>query len=192
MRVIETKETREKSERTKRWIVGIFLIGIMLFSTLGYAAYEWGRGGNSGTTLNYNGLKFNLENGYWTTTINSVPFTFLYQPTKIEKRSWDVKGIEYYSSLPLYFSSDSGEAQQEIVRNFYGIVTKTQEACLSGEKCNNEKLPIKSCNDNFILIRESNVTEIRQNDSCVFITGSYENLTMLADEFLYHATKIIN
>jgi hypothetical protein len=49
-----------------------------------------------------------------------------------------------------------------------------------------ETLPIKTCEDNFIIIKENNFTNIIQEDNCVFIQGPSENLTMVSDEFLFH------
>ena len=59
-----------------------------------------------------------------------------------------------------------------------------QLACLEGEECANDELPIKTCEDNFIIIRESDVTEVVQEDNCVFIRGEAEELAKITDAFL--------
>ena len=55
---------------------------------------------------------------------------------------------------------------------------------VSLENCE-EDYPIKTCDDNFIIIKENNNTGIIQSESCVFIQGQQENLTMITDEFLF-------
>jgi hypothetical protein len=51
-----------------------------------------------------------------------------------------------------------------------------------------EEAPVISCDessDNFIIIKENTKTEIRQENNCVYIEGAEQDLTMLADQFLY-------
>jgi hypothetical protein len=43
---------------------------------------------------------------------------------------------------------------------------------------------VKTCQDNFIIIRESNVSSISQDSGCAYISGPSENMTQLADGFL--------
>ena len=61
-----------------------------------------------------------------------------------------------------------------------------QRACPEDVICESgEDLPVKTCSDNFIIIKESNTSSIRQENNCVFIEGQKEELTALADQFLF-------
>ena len=77
----------------------------------------------------------------------------------------------------------------EIYRNLTGIVERTQAACIEEKECP-EDWPIKDCSNNFIIIKESNESKIIQQDKCVFIYGESENLTQIADGFLFKIMEI--
>ena len=92
----------------------------------------------------------------------------------------------------MYIYSENSDAETEIYRNLFyqkSIVQRVQSACLEGEECSGD-LPIKTCEDNFVLIREGLEDKIFQNNNCVFIESAGENLTMLSDEFLFKLLKI--
>ena len=188
MRAIENKDKTDKKRQRNQVIVGLLLIGLMLLSTAGYAAFN--TSGTTTQTFKYNNLKFENVNGYWQTKINDVSYSFLYKPTEVNKRELILNPLNFYSNKNLYITADNFDAEQEINRNLYNLVSGVREACLKGENCSNSDLPIKTCDDNFIIIKEG--TEgIKQEKSCVFITGKYENLVTLTDEFLYKLLGII-
>lgn len=161
---------------------------VMLFSILGYS-FQGEKIENS-KKLNYNDFEFIEQNGFWFTNIKSFQFVFKYNPEQVEEINSELKSLENYYNQPLYISSEDSGAELEIYRNLFyqnQIVQRMQPACL--EECE-EDLPIKSCRDNFIIIKESEYVNIIQNESCVFIEGPQENLTMLADEFLFNILEI--
>ena len=64
------------------------------------------------------------------------------------------------------------------------IILRMQLACLEGEECVDDELVGKTCEENFIIIQEADVTEVVQEDNCVFIRGPAEELTKITDGFL--------
>ena len=90
---------------------------------------------------------------------------------------------------PLYLFSANQEASAEIYNNLYQIVQRMQPACLNEEECD-ENLPIKTCEDNFIIIEESEEIEIKQENNCVFIRGPQDSLIKITDEFLFKVLGI--
>jgi len=72
----------------------------------------------------------------------------------------------------------------EIYVNMAQIAERVTPACLSGTTCE-ENVPIKTCNDNFIIIKEASVNTVRQDSNCVYIEGKKEDLVKLTDEFLF-------
>ena len=185
MRKIISKYKENKKKRRNGIIIGLVLVGVMLFSVLGYAFR--GGGNDDIKKLNYNGFEFVEQNGFWFTNIENFQFAFKYNPQQIEEIDSEVKYLDNYYNKPLYISSENNEAELEIYRNLFyqnQIVQRMQSACLDEKECD-ENLPVKTCEDNFIIIKENNISEIIQEENCVFIQGKEENLTKITDEFLF-------
>ena len=189
MRQITSKEINEKKKNRNQWIVGIVLIGIMLFGTIGYSFMSNEKITASENKLNYNGFEFIKQNNLWYLNINENSFVFKYNPKEVDKISGYIKTIEGYYNQPLYILSENSEAELEIYRNMNNYALRVQKACLKEEKCPDKNLPVKSCEDNFIIIRQKENSSIRQEDNCIFIEGEQEELGKISDEFLF---KILN
>jgi hypothetical protein len=192
MRRIISKEAEEKKRRKNQLIIGIILIAVMIFSVLGYSLSSFGNNNSSGSVVNYNGFKFTQTSNFWNVNVGSYAFSFAYNPTQTEKINSALNLLNSYSGKPLYISSENNEAEIEIYKNLFyqnQIVQRIQEACLQGEKCNGD-YPKKTCQDNFIIIKESNSSEIKQQNNCVFIEGNKGNLTKLSDSFLFKISGV--
>jgi hypothetical protein len=190
MRAIESKEDIAKRKRKNQIIISAILITVMLGSTFGYAFYQLGNKEES-NKVEYKGYKFVNQNDYWTTTIGSYNFMFKYNPSQVERIEIggdELKYLNSYSGLPLYYFSENAGAGVEINENLRNIVLRFQGAC-PDSNCTQD-WPIKDCSSNFIIIKEANESKIYQNESCVFIEGPQGNLTQLADEFLFWTTGI--
>lgn len=190
MRRIVSKTETEKKDRKKQWIVGLVLISIMLVSTAGYSFSRFASNSNN-NEIDYNGFKFIKQNGLWTTVINGLTFSFTYSPKEIDINSNALLslGLNNYNGLPLYVQSEDVNSEYEIYRNLDSIILRRQYACLEKKGCN-ENFPIKTCNDNFIIIRESNSSQIKLDKNCVFIEGNKTELVKITDGFLYKITGI--
>ncbi len=185
MRKITSKYKENKRKRRNGMIIGLILVGVMLFSILGYAFR--GQENNDIKKLNYNGFEFVEQNGFWFTNTENFQLVFKYNPQQIEKIASELKNLNNYYGKTLYISSENSEAGSEIYRNLFyqnQIVQRMQSACLEEDICN-ENLPVKTCEDNFIIIKPDNISEITQEENCVFIKGEEENLIKITDEFLF-------
>jgi len=178
------------------YIVGGILIFVMLFSTLGYSLQSGGStkdGSNTDTSIkvNYNNYEFNYQNNYWVLQLGDFIFGFAYNPKQTENVTIaeNIGTISKYSGQPLYISSVSPSAEQEIYRNLDQIVLRRQYACLEGENCTGD-YPTKTCDDNFIIIKQDIVDSIIQENNCVYIIGKYDDLPKLTDEFLFKTMGI--
>ncbi|VVB83345.1 Uncharacterised protein [uncultured archaeon] len=190
MRRLISKAEEEKKKRRNQILVGVVLIFVMFFSVIGYSLGNFQTSGTS--IVNYNGFKFTQESNLWKVNVGSFQFSFRYNPNQVEKISSTLNLLNSYQDKPLYFSSENSEAASEIYNNLFvqnKIVQRAQSACLSGEKCSGN-YPIKTCDDNFIIIKESNSSNVRQDKNCVFIEGKTENLVGLSDSFLFKITGI--
>lgn len=188
MRKIISKQEEDKKRTRKQFIVGGVLIFIMLFSVIGYSFQ--GKEKDNIKKINYNGVEFIKQDNFWITKQGNLNFAFKYNPYEAEKINSKINKLENYYGKPLYLSSEDSEASLEIYRNLDQIVQRIQFACLENEKCNDKALPVKTCSENFIVIKESNNSEIKQQENCVFIYGNQENLTQLTDSFLFKAIEI--
>jgi len=186
MRKIISKQEEARKKKRNQLIVGFALIFIMLLSVLGYSF----SGGNESTTkIKYNGFNFIKQDDFWILNMKNFNFIFKNNPNQVEKINSDLKNLENYYGKPLYMYSENYDAELEIYKNLFyynQIVQRMQDACLEGNQTDcDETLPVKNCEDNFIIIRERNETKISQENNCVFIEGKQEELTKITDEFLF-------
>jgi len=182
MRKILTKSQQKSKERFNQILVGLVLIFIMILSVLGYGLV--GRDSSKEEKIIFNGIEFKKINNLWEIEQENFKFVFKYNPKEIERVNSQVDYFDSYYNKPLYISSENLEATEEIYQNMYSFVERMQKACLNEEECEGD-LPIKNCENNFIIIRESNNSRITQNQNCVFIEGNQENLVKLTDDFLF-------
>ncbi len=187
MRKIITQREKDRIRRRNQIIVGSILIFIMFFSALGYSFQ--GKSSSSEGEISYNGYKFVKNGNYWFTTIGDTGFAFSYNPIETQNVlfSAEMPSLDNYYWNPLYIFSDSKEAEIEIYSNLGQFVQRVQQACLESfsndERCKN--LPVKNCENNFIIMRHSNATKIERDKNCIFIYSDEENLTKATDAFLF-------
>ncbi len=188
MRKIISREEKSKKIKRNQLIIGIVLIGVMVFGTLGYA-FGGGREENS-DKIEYKGIEFTQDDsGYWRFNIQGYDFSTKYNPKETEDIGFFIySSINDYVNQPLYLVSEFNEPNFEISRNLNQFVLRINEACLS-EECEKD-LPIKNCSvDNIIIIQEleneDEIENIYQEENCVFITANFENQTRYTDAFLF-------
>ncbi len=184
MKRLITKDQEEKKKKRNQWILSVFLVFIMFFSVIGYSFVGKSDGGGTSTKVEYNGFEFIKQDSVWRLDNRGFKFFFKYNPNEVEKISSKVSNLETYYGKPLYMYSKNNEVTSEIYTNLNQIVQRIQFACLDEKECE-ENWPVKTCKDNFIIIKENNDSKIIQEDNCVFIMGPYENLTMISDAFLF-------
>ena len=187
MQKIVSQEIKSKKQRRNQLIIGIILIGLMLVSVGGYAFY--GNGGESSglQKIKYNGYEFNLQNNYWVLKLGGYTFGFSNRPDSINSSEVFLNGLDSYSGEPLYIDSTNNEATYQISMNLDQVAQRIQPACVENSSCvkDSPELPVKTCEDNLIIIIESNSSSIRQENNCVYIEGNNKEILSLVDEFLY-------
>ena len=199
MRSITSRHQEEKKRKRNHIIIGLALIFVMFSSVLGFAFINFSQSGigntntnninsNNINSVNYNGFEFVEQNGFWILNQNGINFVFRYNPHKVPQIYSNIKPLENYQNKTLYLYSEDVLAESEIYGNLLSFVNNVENACL--EECE-ENFPVKTCQDNFIIIREGN-RSITQENNCVFIEGKKEDLIKLADEFLFKLMNIEN
>jgi hypothetical protein len=179
----------ERKAKKKQIIIGVSLAFIMTLSVLGFAL-QGGRGNqdeNSSDKVIHNGFEFTYINGLW--VIDN--FAFRYNPEQVPDIGFGLKDATLYQGFPAYIYSESSEAETEAGINLRLLAERVQRACINEEgiECS-EDLPIKTCEDNLIIIRENNISSIRQENNCVYIEGQEEELVELVDQFLFKILRI--
>ncbi len=181
MKRLVSKGERERKAKRNQIIVGIVLVFLMVLSVLGFALQ-----GNSGNQeedkIVYNGFEFKYIDGFW----RIGNFAFRYNPEQVPEIGFGLRDATFYQGLPAYIYSENGETEIEIKMNLELIAERVQRACIDeqGIECS-EEFPVKTCEDNFIIIKEGNNTRIIQDNNCVYIEGPGQELTKLADQFLF-------
>jgi len=199
MKKIQTKSSEAKKQKIRNMIIGIILVFVMFGSVFGVIANSFGRDTDR-KSVEYGGIDFVEQNDFWFASKGNFNFIFKYNPEQVEQTNSELNYFNSYEGKPLYISSESYEAELEVSRNLFyenQLVQRMSYACLNKTSdIFNQTLecvgdfPMKNCEDNFVIIRESNNTGISQNGNCVFIHGAKENLTRITDEFLFNVFRI--
>lgn len=197
MRRLVPKHEESKRRKRNQLTVGLVLIFLMFFSTVGFAVQIIGGGGNEGNiggentgeqtqTISYNGFEFREQSGFWILNKDNINFIFRNNPNEVAKVDSIINSLDNYLDKPLYINSESIESESEVQTNLLQFVSEMENACLEGENCG--ELLIRSCEENFIIIKETIGDEqagISQENNCVFIKGEKQDLVKLTDEFLF-------
>ncbi len=185
-----SKETEDKKRKRNQLLIGAVLIGLMVMSTAGYSFLNQDNTAASQNKVNYKGFIFSNNNGLWQLVLGNFNFYFSFNPNQVASLNTSVNLLNSYSGQPLYISSQDTSAEFEIYRNLDQVILRRQYACLEGEKCQDSSLPVKNCDNNFIIIEESNTSEITQDKNCVYIKGQKQDLVKATDEFLFKMLNI--
>jgi hypothetical protein len=188
MKKLLTKKQQQKRDHRNQLIVGILLISLMLFSTVGYALGGKGTE-DKNSKVEYKDITFTKNSGYWSFNYQGTNFNTLYNPTELQNIPvLTPTTLQSYSQLPLYFVGDLGEPASELARNLNSLVLRINNACLPNTNCTND-YPIKNIStDNIIIIQEpieDQTENIYQQEKAIFITASYTNQTKFADALLF-------
>ena len=181
--------SKKDNSRQNQIILGVGLVLLMLFSTLGYALGGQGSD-DSIEKIKHKSIEFIRDSsGYWKFENQGYEFLVKYNPEEVKDINFNGNFIlSDFNDKPLYFVGESNEPIAEIARNLERFTLRMQNACIDVEDCEGD-LPIKNCfEDNLIIIKESSKGEdenIYQQGNCLYITASYANQTRYADKFIY-------
>ena len=191
MKGIVSSVDRDRVTRRNQLIVGVVLILVMLFSTIGFA-FSFGHTGNVVEEIEYKGVEFSRDSstGYWTFEKDGVEFFTIYSPEEVSDIDFvNYKKVGNYAGQPLYFIGDPGDGFAELYRTLSNYALRVGGACLD-EECE-EDYPIKDCGvDNVVIIEDivngSEVIEgITTDVNCVYIKAKPENLVRYVDAYLF-------
>lgn len=184
---IKTKQQIEKEKKRNQIIIGTVLVSLLLLSTIGYSFFSRDSSSVGGETTKEKGIIFSNINNYWRAKIGGIDFNFQFLPSQVEDISVETTmSLDDYAGEVVYFVNP-GSVASEALNNLNAYILRYQEACLEGEFCVREGLPIKNCEDKLIIYKESSETKVTQESNCVFIEGEGIKAT---DAFLYKILDI--
>jgi len=184
MKKLKTQTDKDKKNKTVKLLVGIFLAGIMVFSTVGYALVFGGNtlGGDRSQVQppvqgQTGGPQFNGQ--YWVYNVAGQQYGFTHALDTITDVPVSINmTLSDYLGTPIYVVNGDQEFLTEIGQNIGRFGSRFQEACLG--ECE-ENLPEKDCSDNLIIYEAGEENTVYQEGKCIYIEG---NLTAV-DAFLY-------
>ncbi len=187
MKRLTSKKEEQKKAKKNQLIIGIALVGLMILSTFGIIVNSFGKE-KENNEINYNGYSFEESNGFYILTLGQDQFYFKSNPLELKGLEYESnysKSMTNYAALPLYLDSKDQTSYSELYQNLISHAQKIQPGCLNEEDCANQDYPIKNCQNNLIIIRESENNNIYQEENCIFIEGKKEDLIKLTDKFLF-------
>ena len=190
MRKISTKQDRLKKQKRNTLIISLVLVVIISLSVFGIVANSFGKSNSNADAQKtvYNGYEFYSSGSFWILEQGNFKFIFASNPNDLKNvsiESNELNLLPEYAQQTLYIYSDESTANYQIYQNLDLFLTRIQPACLEQDKaiCP-EDLPIKGCEDNFIIIKQSDENKLTQQDKCIFIEAKPEDLTKVIDIFL--------
>ena len=182
LRKIESKDEQERRRKRNSLLVSIVMIGILVFSTAGYFAFQ-----NNGTSTesSTNGVQ-NVGGDSWVFSHDGQTIKLSNSPDEVRNISVSItEDANSYAGKTIYVASDSDAGAYEVGPALPSGAQRVQQACYG--KCD-RNLPEKSCNDTMIVISQANSTDmVYQRDGCVFIEGDLKAV----DAFIYNIYGII-
>jgi hypothetical protein len=183
---LTSKKEEQKKAKKNQLIIGLALVGLMIVSTFGIIVNSFGDDEES-QEINYQGYVFEQSNGFYILSLGQNQFYFKSNPLELKDLEYDqnyTKLISNYLSSPIYLDSIDQVAYAELYQNLINFAQKIQPGCIDEETCQNQNYPIKTCEDNLIIIRIAENNNIYQEENCIFIEGKKEDLIKLTDKFL--------
>lgn len=183
-RIKSLGEISRKEERTKR-ISGIVIISLLLLSTIGFALSMVNFGANPTIEEEIQGFSNNGQ--YWIYTVGSQKYYFTHHVDELNLSLFNItKNLADFGGKQIYVDSELTGGLQEIYNSLGLYLGKINEACYG--TCDKD-LPELDCSiEPLIVIRESTVESITEEQSCIFINGNMKTL----DSFLYKVLGITN
>ncbi|HVY01942.1 MAG TPA: hypothetical protein VHA12_04230 [Candidatus Nanoarchaeia archaeon] len=184
MRTIGKKEDHAVKAKKNARNFTIFLLGMLVLSSIGYAFLSNPNVGTKQTTNTNSGVS--LVGDRWVFGNTGSEISLAYSPEEVENVSVSFFGtLNDYVQEPLFLDIENPGILTEIASPLQQYASRVQEACYGN--CTRD-LPEKDCSANIIVFRESDMQSVRQEQRCVFIEGDMK----AADAFVYELFGITN
>lgn len=165
-------------------ILTLFIAFIMITSVIGFI---WSSDSSEDNfeVLEYNNYKFKNVNGKYLLEIDGNEYVFdnsPYEVSSVDFEDFSLGSNKYY----IIFNPDEKDLNMEysmqklyLVLNSLGV--DIQLACLIEEGCEEEDIPIKSCDDYAFYFKKSTGAKIYKDNNCVVIEGDNIGISKAVD-----------
>ena len=204
LKKIETQTNKETKQKRLNIIIGIIIVALMVFSTVGYALLE----NNSSSSENkYGDYKFTQTTDGWQVTLKSFNNKNLvtnYLPGEVLNFSGTGSELYHYDGKTIYVVVSSQQDIQlslEILKNMQDRVARIQFACSYDNEnlafCQERNLPLKDCSDatsSMPIIKidsNSTVSSYNFDQNCLILKGQGSDFIKMSDNFLFKMFGII-
>lgn len=186
---IKSQSQLDKERKRNQTIVGLVLVFLMVFSSIGYAFLSNDGNSSQTATEKFGNLVFQQQNGLWALQIADRVLFFENLPQDVsEVNISDNISLSNYLGEEVYFVN-ADTSLSKVASALQNIPSRMQEACLERIKCIGEDLPTKTCQDNLIVFNFSeSETQVKKEDNCIFLNG---NTAKSSDKFIYRLFGII-
>lgn len=176
MRKIETANEIAKKTAKRKRIGGIFIIALLLLSTLGFAINGVGINSEEPTQ---EGLIFDGQ--YWNYYLGGeIIYRFAHGLNELNFTNVNFdKTLADFGGKSVYIDSENNIGTQEIALNLGRHAAKIGEACYGA--CERDLQELTCDTPNILIVIKSNYTGVIQENNCLFIQ---EDLKVV-DSFLY-------
>ena len=175
----------------KKLIISLFIIGIMVFSILGFML---GRSEEPiQNTLNYNGFEFTESNEKYFLDKDGKQFYFDYFPDELQNimvPSFTITSPKYYfifNPSEKDINMDYPVQKLQYSLNQFGI--KSVPACDREEDCPN--IPIKDCTEYSFYFKKSDKNLISLDENCIVLEGNNQFLSQAVDSINYRLLGVL-
>lgn len=174
MKKIKSQEERDAEDKRNRLIIGIVMIGLIVLSTLGFAVSNF-----SGSTSSNTNQDVYFDGSNWIYSVGSTEYKFKNSVDEVSDVVLNFnKNLGDYAGQELYVDSLDSASLIDISQTLGRFSGRLQEACYGN--CERD-LPERDCSVNLIVVKESSVKRVYQEDNCIFIEGGIES----TDAFLF-------
>lgn len=204
LKKIETQAERAKKQQKRNLVIGMIIIFLMVFSSLGYVIVENNSSPEQG--IKYGNYTFIPAGSAWQTNLSS--FGMLLTTTYLPGDVLDVNGSKadlfYVQDKIIYLDVSSQQdiqASIDLIRNLEPISSRMQFACSKENEnssfCIENNYPIKNCEeaDSSSLIIIINSTNLNKGyefkESCLVVNGQGSDIIKASDNFVFKLFRII-
>jgi hypothetical protein len=190
------RRKEDSSFFSKKNLVGLFIVAIMVLSGVGYLWVQ----NSGGTATDYKGHQFVFSGDKWYTKIDSATVGFTYHPADLERINISPELMEYIKSVKMFYITF--EPNSSFIENFE-ILRMELETELpqyfniyptTGVTFNSSvysQFPIVTCQNATVFVpviylRQGETTEIIPDGSCIILQArDVSDVPALKDRLMY-------
>ncbi|MFH1823115.1 MAG: hypothetical protein ABH817_00135 [archaeon] len=176
MKKLESESVREKKKHRSNVIMSLFIAGILILSTAGFAILSGDQ--NDPGDISYNSYTFARTQNGWKTNVDQYQINTYYLPQEVENITDKLYvPFSYFQNEAVYILATSQEERQaagQLWNNLQYIALRIQLACseenAEDEFCVSNNFPIIGCDeDKTVIWLKDSDEEVSYSNKCLKI-----------------------